>query len=43
VTLCPFVIGELDARTALEGMDSLSELHDSVLLPGSGGGYVSDR
>jgi MEDS: MEthanogen/methylotroph, DcmR Sensory domain len=43
VTLCPFVIGELDARTALERMDWLSELHDSVLLPGAGGGYVSDR
>jgi MEDS: MEthanogen/methylotroph, DcmR Sensory domain len=43
VTLCPFVIGELDARTALERMDWLSELHDSVLLPGADGGYVSDR
>jgi hypothetical protein len=43
VTLCPFVIGELDARTALERMDWLSELHDSVLLPGPDGGYVSDR
>jgi hypothetical protein len=43
VTLCPFVIGEIDARTALERMDWLSDLHDSVLLPGAGGGYVSDR
>ena len=42
VTLCPFVIGELDASTALERMDWLSELHDSVLLPGAGGGYVAD-
>jgi hypothetical protein len=43
VTLCPFVIGEIDARTALERMDWLADLHDSVLLPGAGGGYVSDR
>lgn len=43
VTLCPFVVGELDARTALERMDWLSGMHDSVLLPGSGGGFVSDR
>jgi MEDS: MEthanogen/methylotroph, DcmR Sensory domain len=42
VTLCPFVIGEIDARTALERMDWLSEMHDNVLLPG-GGGYESDR
>jgi hypothetical protein len=43
VTLCPFVIGELDGRTALEQMDWLAEMHDGVLLPGAGGGYVSDR
>ena len=43
VTLCPFVIGELDAGTALERMDWLSELHDGVLLPAPDGGYVSDR
>ena len=43
VTLCPFVVGEVDARAALEQMDWLANQHDSVLLPGAGGGYVSDR
>ena len=43
VTLCPFVIGELDARMALGRMDWLAEMHDGVLLPGADGGYVSDR
>jgi hypothetical protein len=43
VTLCPFVIGEIDARAALERMDWLAPLHDSVLLPGASGGFVSDR
>jgi hypothetical protein len=40
VTLCPFVIGELDARAALERMDWLAPMHDSVLLPQRGGGYA---
>jgi MEDS: MEthanogen/methylotroph, DcmR Sensory domain len=43
VTLCPFVVGEIDARAALERMDWLASLHDSVLLPGAGGGFVPDR
>jgi MEDS: MEthanogen/methylotroph, DcmR Sensory domain len=43
VTLCPFVIGELDGRTALERMDWLADMHDSVLLPGADGGYVANR
>ena len=43
VTLCPFVIGEVDGRTALERMDGLAEMHDSVLLPAAEGGYVTDR
>jgi hypothetical protein len=43
VTLCPFVIGEIDARAALEHMDWLAPLHDSVLVPERGGGYVADR
>jgi hypothetical protein len=43
VTLCPFVIGEIDARAALERMDWLAGMHDSVLLPAAEGGYVSDR
>jgi MEDS: MEthanogen/methylotroph, DcmR Sensory domain len=43
VTLCPFVVGEIDARAALEQMDWLANMHDSVLLPSAGGGYESDR
>jgi hypothetical protein len=33
----------IDARAALEHMDWLAPLHDSVLLPEPGGGYVPDR
>lgn len=43
VTLCPFVIGEVDGRTALEQRGWIAEMHDSVLLPGGAGGYVADR
>jgi hypothetical protein len=42
VTLCPFVIGELDAETALDRMEWLAELHDSV-LQASGGNLQSAR
>ena len=39
ITLCPFVVGELDAAATLDRFATLAEFHDGVAVP-SGDGYV---
>lgn len=37
VTLCPFVVGELDAAATLDRFATLAEFHDGVVVPGEDG------
>jgi hypothetical protein len=37
VTLCPYVVGSLDAPAGLERLSRLGEGHDGVLVPGERG------
>jgi hypothetical protein len=37
ITLCPYVVGALDAGAALDRLTTLAHIHDSVLVPGADG------
>jgi hypothetical protein len=37
VTLCPYLVGELDGAATLERLDGISSLHDGVLIPSTPG------
>jgi MEDS: MEthanogen/methylotroph, DcmR Sensory domain len=39
VTLCPFIVGELDGGAAIETLGRVAETHTGVLLPDGDGGY----
>lgn len=37
VTLCPYVVGELDAAATLERLDAVASFHEAVAIPGGDG------
>jgi hypothetical protein len=39
VTLCPYIVGELDGPATLQRLAALSEMHSGVLIPGPDAGY----
>jgi hypothetical protein len=39
VTLCPYIVGELDGAEALDTLGRVSESHTGVLVPEADGGY----
>jgi MEDS: MEthanogen/methylotroph, DcmR Sensory domain len=39
VTLCPFIVGELDGAETIATIGRISESHTGVLVPGRGDGY----
>jgi MEDS: MEthanogen/methylotroph, DcmR Sensory domain len=40
VTLCPYIVGELDGAGAIDTLGRVSEMHTGVLVPGRGDGYT---
>jgi hypothetical protein len=40
VTLCPFIVGELDGAGAIETLGRAAESHTGVLVPDGGAGYT---
>jgi hypothetical protein len=43
VTLCPFVVGELEPDEHAARADALAEVHDSLLIPDASGGFDERR
>ena len=39
ITLCPYIVGDLDGRAALATLSDVAASHTGVLLPRAGGGY----
>jgi hypothetical protein len=39
VTLCPYIVGDLDGSTAIATLGRVAETHTGVLVPGADGGY----
>jgi MEDS: MEthanogen/methylotroph, DcmR Sensory domain len=39
VTLCPYIVGELDGAGTIATISRVSEMHTGVLVPGRGDGY----
>ena len=39
VTLCPYIVGELDGAGAIDTLGRVSEMHTGVLVPDRGDGY----
>lgn len=39
VTLCPYIVGELDGRSTLERLSALTEMHAGVLVPDPDAGF----
>ena len=40
VTLCPYIVGELDGAGTIDTIGRVSESHTGVLVPGRGDGYT---
>jgi hypothetical protein len=39
VTICPYIVGDLDGAAAMATLGDVAESHTGVLLPRAGGGY----
>ena len=39
VTLCPYIVGELDGGAAIATLGRVAESHTGVLVPAAGGGF----
>lgn len=39
VTLCPYVVGQLDGGDAMDRLNQVSDLHEGVLVPSGAGGF----
>ena len=39
VTLCPYIVGDLDGGSVLATLSDVAESHTGVLLPRAGGDY----